>query len=70
MSKFNEKKSIDFLYYLMCLTKEELEKDRENFYKLKDNLDNDYKEVFYFIYDEIFRLSKRAEIIYKKVLEK
>lgn len=70
MSKFNEKKSIDFLYYLSCLTDEELKKDKKRFYKLKDNLDTDYKEVFYYIYGDIFRLGKRAEIIYKKVLEK
>lgn len=67
---FNDKKSIDFLYYLACLTEEELKKDKENFYKLKNELNTDYKEVFYYIYGDIFRLSKRAEIIYKKVLEK
>jgi hypothetical protein len=67
---FNEKKSIDFLYYLACLSEEELKKDKEKFYKLKNELNTDYKEVFYYIYGDIFKLSKRAEIIYKKVLEK
>ncbi len=67
---FNEKKSIDFLYYLACLTEDELKKDKNKFYELKNELNTDYKEVFYYIYGDIFKLSKRAEIIYKKVLEK
>jgi hypothetical protein len=67
---FDDKKSIDFLYYLASLTDEELKKDKEKFYQLKNELNTDYKEVFYYIYGDIFRLSKRAEIIYKKVLEK
>lgn len=67
---FNEKKSIDFLYYLSCLTQEELKKEKKRFYKFKDELEPDYKEVFYYIYDDIFKLSKRAEIIYNKVLQK
>lgn len=67
---FNEKKSIDFLYYLACLTEEELKKDKKKFYELKNELNTDYKEVFHYIYGDIFKLGKRAEIIYKKVLEK
>lgn len=67
---FNEKKSMDFLYYLACLNEDELKKDKVKFYELKNELNTDYKEVFYYIYGDIFHLSKRAEIIYKKVLEK
>lgn len=67
---FNEKKSMDFLYYLSCLTQDELKKEKKRFYKFKDELEPDYKEVFYYIYDDIFKLSKRAEIIYHKVLQK
>ena len=70
MSKFSEKQSLDFLYYLSCLDQQELEKEKKRFYKYKDQLDTDYKEVFYYIYDELFRLSQRAQIIYKKVLER
>ena len=42
----------------------------DELYKFKDELEPDYKEVFYYIYDDIFKLSKRAEIIYHKVLQK
>lgn len=61
---------MDFLYYISCLTQDELKKEKNRFYKFKDELEPDYKEVFYYIYDDIFKLSKRAEIIYNKVLRK
>lgn len=67
---FNQKKSEDFLYYLTCLTQQELEKDRKRFYKFKEELDPVYKEVFHYIYDDIFRLTKKAGIIYQRILNK
>lgn len=65
-----EKKSMDFLYYISLLDEEEFEKDKEKLIVHVRQLPIAYREVYYYITGEAFRISKNAQKIYKKLLEK